>query len=99
MNYFFIEQKFCKHHSLWKRKQQDDETRQLTIQAIIYYLIYSDVRKHFVKSCKAKKFDFPCSIEIIISRNFHLFTVNCVRLRFETINVIVFSNTLKCQIS
>ena len=55
MNYFFIEQKFCKHHSLWKRKQQDDKTRQLTIQAIICYLIYSDVRKAFRKIMQGKE--------------------------------------------
>ena len=55
MNYFFIEQKFCKHHSLWKRKQQGDKTRQLTIQAIIYYLIYSDVRKAFRKIMQGKE--------------------------------------------
>ena len=58
MNYFFIEQKFCKHHSLWKRKQ-DDKTRQLTIQAIIYYLIYSDVREAFRKIMQGKEIWFP----------------------------------------
>ena len=34
---FFIKQRFRKHHFLQGRKQQNDETRQLTIQGFIYY--------------------------------------------------------------
>ena len=55
---FFIKQRFCKHHFLQGQKQQNDKTRktrQLTIQAFIYYLIYSGVRKVFCKIMQHKE--------------------------------------------
>ena len=44
-----------KHHFLRGRKQQNDKTRQLTIQPSIYYLIYSGVRKVFSKIIQHKE--------------------------------------------
>ena len=46
---FFIKQTFCKHHLLRSRKWKIAKTRQLTIQTFISYLIYSGVRRKFVK--------------------------------------------------
>ena len=59
---FFIKQKFCKDHFLQSQKQQNDKTRQLPIQAFIYYLIYSGVRKAFCKIMQHK--EMSCSIEM-----------------------------------
>ena len=46
--------------NLWK--QLSDKTRQLTTQAFIYYLIYSET--FFVKSCNTRKLDMSSSMEI-----------------------------------
>ena len=40
---FFIEQKCCKHDSLLSRKQQNDKTRQLTIQENNETINYSSI--------------------------------------------------------
>ena len=48
-SYFFLKQKFIKHHFLWSRNNITAKQRRLTIEAFIYYLIYSGVRKVFHK--------------------------------------------------
>ena len=51
---YFIKQRLGKHHLLQSRKQWNDKTRQLTIQAFIYYFIYSGVRNTFCKIMQHK---------------------------------------------
>ena len=48
-------QDFCKHHLLQSRKQLNDKTKQLIMQAFIYHLVYSGVRNVFCKIRQRKE--------------------------------------------
>ena len=55
---FFIEQRFCKYHLLRSQKQQNYKMRLLTMQAFVYYLIFSGVRDFFHKIMQHKEIWF-----------------------------------------